>query len=345
LAGHLAQAVQIYDGQVIHGARIKVLVEPQEAGTLGALKFARDHLAPRFLMANGDSFFDINLLALAADHGPQPLARLALRRVEDAGRYGRVDLVDGLIRGFHEKGDSGPGLINAGIYILDRSLVDRITSLPASIERDLFPALAAEGQIEGRVFDGDFIDIGIPDDFARAQTLIPKLTRRPMVFLDRDGVINRDVGYAFKPDQIEWMPGAINAIRRLNDLGYFVSTVTNQAGVARGYYHASDVIALHQWMNQTLRAQGAHIDSWHFCPHHPDAGTTDLTGPCPCRKPNPGLLIQAAEIWQPNLTGSFLIGDKDSDLAAAKSFGVPGYFYDGKTPLDQFIDAILGRRA
>jgi len=344
LAGHLADAVRVYDGREIHGARIKVLVEPSQAGTAGALIFAKDHLRDRFLMANGDSFFDINLSALAMDEGPAPLARLALRAVEDAGRYGRVDLVGAKITAFNEKGQSTPGVINGGIYILQKSIVDLIGPLPASIESDVFPQLVANGDVEGRVYDGAFIDIGIPSDFERAQTLIPDLCARPMAFLDRDGVINRDVGYAHRPDHIHWMPGAIEAIRILNDRGYFVATVTNQAGIARGLYGAADVIALHQWMDQALAKAGAHVDSWHYCPHHPTEGDLGLTGPCPCRKPAPGLLQAAADLWQPRIKGSFLIGDKQSDIDAAIAFGVPGFLYTGSPRLDQMVATILADR-
>ncbi len=344
LAGHLAEIVRHYDGLMIRDCRLKVLVEPSEAGTAGALHFARPHLAERFLLANGDSFFDINLLALTQDTGAAPVARLALRLVEDAGRYGRVEVKGDRITSFREKGDSGAGLINAGIYVLQKSVIDRISTLPASIEKDIFPQLAELGLVEGRVFDGAFIDIGIPDDFARAQTLIPNLTKRPMAFLDRDGVINRDVGYASRPDQIEWMPGAIKAIRLLNDRGFYVATVTNQAGIARGFYTADDVIHLHAWMNEQLAKHGAHVDSWHFCPHHPTEGLTDLTGPCACRKPNPGLLEAAADTWHPDRGRSFLIGDKATDLQAANTFGVVGHFYEGQIPLDELVGKILAGR-
>ena len=118
LAGHLAAAfIGPYDGARILDARVRVIAEPDEAGTAGALVHAAAHLAPRFLMANGDSFFDVNLLALS---GGAPLARLALRRVEDISRYGGVELDGDRVRRFAEKGGSGPGLINAGLYLLDR---------------------------------------------------------------------------------------------------------------------------------------------------------------------------------------------------------------------------------
>jgi D-glycero-D-manno-heptose 1,7-bisphosphate phosphatase len=344
LAGHLAESVMAYDGRRFLGASVKVLVEPGESGTAGALVHAKDHLAQRFILANGDSFFDINLLALTRDEGPAPAARLALRSVEDAGRYGAVSLTGNKITGFHEKGTTGPGLINAGIYVLNRDIVGLITGMPSSIEKDIFPQLVANGTIEGRVFDGAFIDIGIPSDFDRAQTLIPSLKARPMAFLDRDGVINRDHGYAYRPDQIEFMPGAIDAIKMLNDRGFYVCVVTNQAGIARGFYSAQDVLSLHRWMNTQFGSHGAHIDSFHFCPHHPSEGTGPLTGPCACRKPAPGLLEDAAEVWRPRKDGSFLVGDKDSDLAAARAYGVPGYFYDGLMPLDRFIGDILDRQ-
>ncbi len=155
--------------------------------------------------------------------------------------------------------------------------------------------------------------------------------KRPAAFLDRDGVLNVDHGYTHKPDQLEWIAGAPYAVRLLNEAGYAVIVITNQSGIARGYYEKAAVHQFHAHMQDALRAQGAHIDAFYFCPHHPDGSVKKLAVRCRCRKPNPGMLEQAAREWPIDLGRSFLIGDKDDDMAAAAAFHIRGIKFDSKT--------------
>lgn len=157
------------------GINIDVVTEPAPAGTAGALVHAVNRLEPTFLMMNGDSLFDLDLQALInAPVEESWVATLALREVPDADRYGVVELVDGRIRSFLPRGPSGqPGLVNGGVYWMRRSVLDRIGSLPASLEQDVFPGLAAEGLLTGQRHDGYFLDIGIPDSLAEGQRVLP----------------------------------------------------------------------------------------------------------------------------------------------------------------------------
>ncbi len=148
---------------------------------------------------------------------------------------------------------------------------------------------------------------------------------RPAAFLDRDGVLNVDKGYLFRSEEFEWMPGAIAAIKHLNDGGYLVFVVTNQSGVARGYYGEEDVIRLHDWMNGELARHGARIDKFYYCPHYTEGPASEYIQTCQCRKPLPGLILAAFAEWDIDREKSFLIGDKNSDLAAAAAAGIPGY--------------------
>ena len=135
--------------------------------------------------------------------------------------------------------------------------------------RTYFPDWRASG-LCGAILDGNFIDIGIPDDLRRAETVVPAWTRKPAAFLDRDGVLNVDIGWLHKPQDCVWMDGAKEAVRLLNAANYFVFVVTNQAGVARGLYNEAKVLELHDWMSGELAADGAHVDAYYYCPHHPD---------------------------------------------------------------------------
>lgn len=160
------------------------------------------------------------------------------------------------------------------------------------------------------------------------------LARRPAAFLDRDGVLNEDVGYLHKLDQFAWMPEAPKAVQALNRAGYYVIVVSNQSGIARGYYDESAVRRVHLHMQELLAAQGAHIDGFYFCPHHPEGVIKEYAVSCRCRKPAPGLLAAAARDWSIDISRSFLIGDKDSDIEAARAFGIEGIkFIAGRSSL------------
>jgi D-glycero-D-manno-heptose 1,7-bisphosphate phosphatase len=140
-----------------------------------------------------------------------------------------------------------------------------------------------------------------------------------------------DIGYTHKPEQLKWIDGAPEAIRLLNDLGYYVIVITNQSGIARGYFDEAAVQRFHAQMQDSLHARGAHIDAFYYCPHHPDGTVKKFAVQCRCRKPGSGLLEQAAQEWPIDQRASFLIGDRDADLAAAEEFHIRGIKFDSKT--------------
>lgn len=334
LAGYRGDMVEAFASSTLRAeldCRIRVIVEPAPMGTGGALRYAAEVLQEQFLLLNGDSFFDFNLLDLSTRVvDGNVLARLALRQVPDASRYGAVELDADRIVAFRERPESpGPGLVNGGVYVLSREILKHIGEGACSLERDIFPSLAGERSIVGFAYEGFFLDIGIPDDFARAQVAIPQVLRRPAVFFDRDGVLNHDSGYTYKIKDFHWMEGAPQAIRKLNDLGWYVFVVTNQAGVARGYYGENDVQKLHTWMNEDLQRYGAHIDDFRYCPHHIEGIVDNYTLACTCRKPEPGMVLDLLEHWPVDIHLSVLIGDKESDLEAAASAGVRSVRYSG----------------
>jgi D-glycero-D-manno-heptose 1,7-bisphosphate phosphatase len=145
--------------------------------------------------------------------------------------------------------------------------------------------------------------------------------RRAGVILDRDGTIIEEVEYLASPDQVRLIPGAAEAIARLNHLGIPVGVVTNQAGVARGYFPESRVAEVHERLNQLLAERSAHIDRYYVCPHHPTEGVEPYRRDCDCRKPHPGLLLLAAADLYLDLASSCCIGDKLTDLEAGARAG------------------------
>lgn len=322
---------------------INVSVEPEPAGTGGALWRVRNQLEPVFLMLNGDSWFDINLLAIGAllETNADTIGVLALRHNSEA-RYSSVIVDNGRIVKFGgPTAESLPHLISCGVYSLRNQIADELRPV-GSLERDVFPKFVARGQLRGEIGDGYFVDIGIPDDLARARLEIPRRQTRPAAFLDRDGVLNHDHGHVGSISRFRWMPGAKEAVRALNDAGYFVFVVTNQAGVARGLCRETDVATVHDYVQEQLRRDGAHVDDFRYCPFHPEATVDAYRRHTDWRMPGPGMLIDLMRTWPVDSERSFLIGDKPTDLAAATEAKIRGYLFSAGD-LAKFVAPLIER--
>lgn len=336
LAGYRAEIIQSrYDGTSRGRARIVVALEDRPLGTAGALVHAGARLQQRFLLLNGDSLFDFNLLDLIARSGGS-LAHMALRADVTGDRYGRVELDGDRIRAFIAPGQGATGPVNAGVYVIDRSIVTHLDRLPASLEQDVFPGLVTSGDLRGTPYRAYFIDIGIPDDLARADLELGEQLRRPAVFFDRDGVLNHDSGYTFEADKLQWIDGAREAVKAVNDSGYFAFVITNQSGVARGLYEESHVQALHRFMADEMARIGAHIDAFEYCPDHPDGTVERYRRVSDRRKPAPGMILDLLKRFPVDSVNSLLIGDKDSDLEAARAAGLKGHLFSGGN-LEAFV--------
>jgi D-glycero-D-manno-heptose 1,7-bisphosphate phosphatase len=163
---------------------------------------------------------------------------------------------------------------------------------------------------------------------------------RPAAFLDRDGVLNVDTAYLYRPEDFSWIEGAIDAVKALNTAGYLVIVATNQSAVARGLYDEPAVDALHAWMQQELARHGACIDAFYYCPHHPEGTIARYACDCNSRKPGPGMLLRAMRELPVRKEGSFVVGDKETDIEAARRAGIPGYLFRGGS-LKDFLEQIL----
>lgn len=337
LAGHRSEAVYEYAqalrGCLPAGCDVRVSVEPHPLGTGGALVHAREVLDDQFLLLNGDTWFDFNWLDLALLAGEQ--SAISARQVPRADRYetlriGCGDLVTEIVP---RDSQTGGQVVNGGVYWLRKS---DLLGHPErfSMEGTLLPELARRRALRARTYEGFFLDIGIPAAYEAAQSLVPGRTIRPALFLDRDGVLNHDDDYVATVERFRWVDGAKQAVRLANDRGYYVFVVTNQAGVAKGRHSEADVQALHEWVSGELREEGAWVDDWRYCPFHGDAIVDRYRSESPWRKPAPGMLLDIMKHWPLRVEDSLMVGDTESDMAAAEAAGVRPLMFRGGNLLD-----------
>lgn len=345
LAAYRSEQIESFARSVVEAlggdVEVQVVIEPDRAGTGGALYNARPMLDDAFFLFNGDTLLDTPLDRLAALlDDPEAIGAMALRRLEQAGRYGVTVLEGDAITAFGVPPlDDGPVYINGGVAAFRKTMVDGLRPT-GSMEADLLPDLAVQGRLRGLPVNGFFLDIGVPEDFASAQTSVPAFVRRPALFLDRDGVINLDKGHVGSVDRFEWVEGAREAIKAANALDYYVFVVTNQAGIAKGYYTEADYQTVMDHIGQGLAEIGGRIDDVRFCPYHPDAVIADYRAVSDWRKPAPGMLLDLLKSWPVDRTRSLLIGDNQTDIQAANAAGVKGELFIGGR-LDEFLVPLL----
>jgi len=314
----------LYDGKTLHHCAIEVIAVPAGANPLRA---ARDRLAPDFLLLNGACWSDADLVVLAHRwHGArsaQPsLAGMVLMQPPLAAIRDGADA-------------ASPGtLINTGVHILRRDALAPFWA-QAEISLDsILATLSTEGRlrIQTAPANSAFLDLR---DSARffAHRLMARRTR-PALFLDRDGTLNVDRGYTFRPADLVWQSEAREAVRHANRAGYYVFVVTNQSGVSRGFFTAADVEAFHAAMQDSLFEIEAHIDALEWCPHHVDGTIEHYKKPCRRRKPAPGMIEDLAATWPVDLSRSLMIGDRDIDMEAAQAAGITGILFEGGSLLD-----------
>jgi len=338
LGGYLGEVLEAaYNGRRIGDATIRVLREPVPLGTAGALTVAREALDSRFLIMNGDALFDINLRALEqASRQDGAVATLALRSVPDASRYGRVIEEQGKVIAFLEKdlNRPGPGVINGGVYVLRREILDLVRELPCSLEQAVFPTLVKQGQIRGCEFEGYFLDIGLPETLEQGHIELPSVRVRPAAFLDSDVLLNpaEDCLGAFRGTE-----GAIKAIRALNDRGYYVFVVRHhRTRVADGAGRLSAVL------QERLAAEGAHIDRFYDAAADPPDIGPGLAIDAARQTPGSSPFFEAMSEWPIVRERSFFVSMRGGDAEAARSAGIPVKLFNGED-LSHLVASLLGQ--
>jgi histidinol-phosphate phosphatase family protein len=330
------------DGSAL-GLRLGYAIETSPRGTAGALRDALPRLAERFLVLYGDTFLDVDLRRLwraHAVHGAD--ATLFLHPNDHPQDSDLVSLdADGSVREIHPyphpPGTDLHNLVNAALYVMERDGLERFTSAEgqADIAKDMFPAMLAAGRrLQGHVSPEYIKDVGTPQRLDKVERdidagVVERLSARDLraaVFLDRDGTINREVQHLRDVGQLELLPGAAEAIRRLNQSGRLAVVVTNQPVLARGDVTEAELDRIHARLETQLGQGGAYLDGLYICPHHPDRGFAGevpaLKIECDCRKPEPGLIDRACRDLQIGRAQSWLVGDTTADIECGRRAGV-----------------------
>ncbi|AZH69745.1 HAD-IIIA family hydrolase [Collinsella aerofaciens] len=321
--GYRREQIEGFFGPAYRGTAIEYSPEETPLLTGGAVKRALSRCESDWVFVlNGDTWFDVDFEAMeaAAVNVPDSVsAVIAVKRMRGFERYGTVDVdAGGSLTAFHEKRPCEEGLINAGVYLLRR---DALNNMPEkfSLESDYFERVVSDGELRAVECAGGFIDIGVPEDYELAQTMLAPLAKSwKLALFDRDGTINVDTGHLYEPEKLELIPSTVDIMRGYSDdPDYKVVVVTNQAGIAKGLYTEADMRRLHRYMENELEKLGVHVDAWYFCPHHPD-----YTGPCECRKPAPGMLLSAMIDFAALPEDCVMYGDKVTDKNAAMKAGI-----------------------
>lgn len=346
---HLGQIIMDYfgDGSKVSpatgkpfGVHIEYYFEKEPLGNAGALFKIKEKLTEDFLLLNADALFDVDFNRFV-DYHRQHGALVTLFAHANDHPYDSGLLVvdkDNYVQQWLTKEDARPqyyrNIVNGGLHVLSPKVLDvEINTPKVDLDRQILKPLAGTGKMLCYNSPEYAKDMGTPERYyaACADYKSGKIqgknlrNKQKAIFLDRDGTINKYVGYLRTPEQFELLEGVGEAIRKINLSGYLAIVVTNQPVIARGEVTVDGLQEIHNKMETMLGKEGAYLDGVYYCPHHPDKGfageVEELKIVCECRKPKAGLLLQAAKDFNIDLSQSWMIGDSENDVLAGKNAG------------------------
>ena len=359
--GYLGEKIKDYFGDGSRfGVCIEYFIEDHPLGTAGAL-FKMPQLTEDFLLLCGDVIIDVDFNRFIAFHREKKAwaslvahpnghpydSSLLVTEIEAPKMAGGMPVDTHQVICWMAKEDERlyyKNRVNAGIELISpellketmKNFVPRHPETPDKIDldRDVLKINIGSGRIYAYDTPEYVKDMGTPDRFFEAENDIKTgkvhahnlKNRQKAIFLDRDGTINKMVGFITKPEQFELLPGVAKAIKAINKSGYLAIVITNQPVIARGDCTFEQLQTIHNKMETELGKEGAFVDAIYVCPHHTDKGCSgerpEYKCDCDCRKPKPGLLLQAAKDFNIDLSQSYMIGDSDGDVKAGENAGV-----------------------
>lgn len=304
---------------------IKCLIEKKPLGTGGALSLIKNKVKNDFVLINGDSFLNVDITKLInLNTNKDFFTKMILIENTNYKSNRKLNALsvgnDNLI-----KYKENSNLMNSGIYYFKKKVLKCIEQKYFSLEHDLLPKLIKKKKVIGYKDKEFFIDIGTKKQLSDAHKKLPKYFYKPALFLDRDGVLNKDFGYVFKYEDFKWLNGVIKALKYAQKK-YYIFIVTNQSGIGRGYYTLKQFKILQQKVKTFLIKKKIFLNDLEFCPHHPIYGKGKNKIKCKCRKPGDGMIKNLKKKWMINMKKSYFIGDKRTDEITAKKSNIKFYY-------------------
>ncbi len=351
---HLAEHIINHFGDgTSFGVKIKYFIEESPLGNAGALFKLRDNLNEDFLLLNADSVFDIDFNRFVNYHRAKG-GVVTLFTHPNSHPYDSGVLIadeNGAVDTWLTKEDERPkwyrNRVNAGLHVINPKVLDMVDIdidsigledsngkiVKVDLDRQILKPLCGTGKMFCYDSPEYVKDMGTPDryevvcaDYREGRVKAKNLkNKQKAIFLDRDGTINKYVGFLRNIDDFELLDGVAETIKIINNLGYLAIVITNQPVIARGEVTYDQLQEIHNKMETLLGAEGAYLDGIYYCPHHPHKGYVgeipELKIECECRKPKPGMIIKAADDFNIDLSQSWMIGDGENDIIAGKAAG------------------------
>lgn len=322
------------------GVNIEYFFEKEPLGNAGALFKLKDKLTDDFLLLNGDAIFDVDFNRFVNFHkekgGLVTLFTHPNSHPYDSGLI--ITEKNGSVNSWLAKEDERPEFyknrVNAGLHVISPKVLEmEVNTSKVDLDRQVLKPLSGTGLMFAYDSSEYVKDMGTPDRYYLVEENFKSgvvesknlKNKQKAIFLDRDGTINKYVGFLRQHDEFELIPNVASTIKELNDMGYLVIVVTNQPVIARGETSLEELEIIHNKMETLLGQEGAYVDAIYYCPHHPHKGydgeIPELKIECECRKPKPGMLIKAAADFNIDLANSWMIGDSENDILAGKNAG------------------------
>ncbi len=347
------------------GVKIDYFVEEEPLGNAGALFRVKDKLTDDFLLLNADSLFNIDFNRFVNYHIKKG-GLVTLFTHPNSHPYDSGLLIcdeNKSVTKWLSKEDERPewykNRVNAGLHVINKRVLDvsvPINTAKIDLDRQILKPLSGSGKMFAYDSPEYVKDVGTPDRYyavcsdcengiVQSKNLINK---QKAIFLDRDGTINKYVGFLRDINQLELIDGAAEAIKRINSSGYLAIVVTNQPVIARGEVSFSELEEIHNKLETLLGKEGSYIDGLYYCPHHPHKGyegeRPELKIECECRKPKPGMLFKAAKDFNIDLSQSWMIGDDDNDVLAGNNAGCRSIKLQEGVNLLDAVNSIFSRK-